>query len=496
MKKIVCELCEGTEFTKDGGFFICQGCGTRYSLEEAKNMMREVDDAEIAGSATPIITTAATNPNQQQIDNLLVLATTAYEAQNNQEAENYCNRAIELDATNYRAWLLKGKSVGWSSSLQNNRMQEAAHSFSKAIDFAPTDETEEVKTQAIEELKRFGIACMQIACDSFSKYGDSNSHPNRNAIAEIQNARKAFIDSLNVLSAHGNEVSIPEGYIEEITDLMSGAATVGHGKCMMTSGMLGLASVLGRRPSSADMQDCLEMYECCYDLLQETINLSNPDDEKNVERYALLADCAKYVVEEADTYDSKKQEYRVKKAEAERQKAALEIRVKELKAEAERKAEEEKQARIKAYWEAHAEEKASLEKEKETLTAKIAKLRPSISEIEGEINNIDAELKTDVPSEAETKKIDSRLKEIDRRMMNLGLFAGREKKQLNEERSTLYGRRDALKDKIQKEKYDRDTELRGRKKPLEEKKDDLSSQLEAAEKRLAAVESELTKDPE
>ena len=41
MKKIVCDLCDSTEFVKEGGMFICQGCGTKYSLEEAKSMMRE-----------------------------------------------------------------------------------------------------------------------------------------------------------------------------------------------------------------------------------------------------------------------------------------------------------------------------------------------------------------------------------------------------------------------------------------------------------------------
>ena len=31
MKKIVCELCDGTEFVKEGGMFVCQGCGTKYT---------------------------------------------------------------------------------------------------------------------------------------------------------------------------------------------------------------------------------------------------------------------------------------------------------------------------------------------------------------------------------------------------------------------------------------------------------------------------------
>lgn len=41
MKQLTCEMCGSTELVKDGGFFICQTCGTKYSVEEAKKMMIE-----------------------------------------------------------------------------------------------------------------------------------------------------------------------------------------------------------------------------------------------------------------------------------------------------------------------------------------------------------------------------------------------------------------------------------------------------------------------
>ena len=44
MKKIICEMCEGTEFVKENGMFVCQECGMKYSVEEAKKLMREVGE--------------------------------------------------------------------------------------------------------------------------------------------------------------------------------------------------------------------------------------------------------------------------------------------------------------------------------------------------------------------------------------------------------------------------------------------------------------------
>ena len=43
MKQMKCEMCESTELMKEDGFFVCQGCGCKYSVEEAKKLMVEVE---------------------------------------------------------------------------------------------------------------------------------------------------------------------------------------------------------------------------------------------------------------------------------------------------------------------------------------------------------------------------------------------------------------------------------------------------------------------
>ncbi|MBR5231844.1 MAG: TFIIB-type zinc finger domain-containing protein [Clostridia bacterium] len=53
MKKIVCEMCESTEFVKEDGLFVCQGCGCKYSSEDAKKMMKEVDEAPAGSTSAP-----------------------------------------------------------------------------------------------------------------------------------------------------------------------------------------------------------------------------------------------------------------------------------------------------------------------------------------------------------------------------------------------------------------------------------------------------------
>lgn len=41
MKQLTCEMCGSTNLLKQDGVFVCQSCGTKYSVEEAKKMIAE-----------------------------------------------------------------------------------------------------------------------------------------------------------------------------------------------------------------------------------------------------------------------------------------------------------------------------------------------------------------------------------------------------------------------------------------------------------------------
>lgn len=49
MKQLTCEMCGGTDLIKQDGVFVCQSCGCKYSIEEAKKMMVE-GTVEVAGT--------------------------------------------------------------------------------------------------------------------------------------------------------------------------------------------------------------------------------------------------------------------------------------------------------------------------------------------------------------------------------------------------------------------------------------------------------------
>ena len=494
MKKIVCDLCDSTEFVKEGGMFICQGCGTKYSLEEAKSMMREVEGSAPVSTGAPVTAVPMGNPNQQQIDNILVLATTAYEAQNYAEAENYCNQAVVLDAMCYKAWNLKGKAVGWQSKIDNLRIEEAAHSFCKAIDFAPEEEKEELKTQAVEELKKLGLALISLRKNRFS------GSPDAQELKGFDSDRKVLLDSLLVLLSHGNAVGMPEGYLDEISTMMNQAAVAA----------LNMVRTAWKKVEHASHEDWNTYLDWCSNIEQLIRKSIDASDVVRYENLAIVLEepidtCSwkREWVSYASEYrwfkdyslaDSAKS-YRRTEAQKARDKAKeLKKKVEEKKAAEARKAEEEKQARIKAYWEAHAEEKAALEAEQKELEAKKDKLATEISGLDAEIKALDP--KGTVPSEAEDEKLRDQIRDLENQRSKLGMFAGKQKKQITEEIASLNGRRDSLKSKIEDEKKARQAEADKKMAPLKEKRAELQSQLDAATKRINAIVNELAKDPE
>ena len=463
-------------------------------------MMQEVEgDIAPVSVSMPTASGPVGDPNQAQIDNILVLATTAYEAQNYAEAENYCNRAIEIDAMCFKAWDLKGKAVGWQSKVDNLRIEEAAHSFCKAIDFAPEEEKEELKTQAVEELKKLGLALILVRKQRFSVCPDSTE------LNGFTRDRKAMLDAILVLLSHGNAVGMPEGYLEQIAIMMNEAAVAATNMARTVWNEVDY-------PSDKDLQTYLDWMGNIESLLRQAIDASDADDEADIQRYKNLIIVLEDPINKSSykrVWDSYASEYRwinskclTNSAISTRQRqvkecrdriAELEKKVKEKKDAEAKKAEAERQARIKAYWEAHADEKRALEAELEELEDKCNNLQAEISELESQIK---AETPTgNVPSENEDNKVMDRIRELENRRPNLGLFAGKERKRIGEELATLYGKHDTLKAKIEQEKTDRLAKIDAKLAPITYKRKKLDSELDKVYKRRVVILTKLKKDP-
>ena len=272
MKKIVCELCGESDFIKEGEFFVCQVCGAKYTVAEARKLFVDVDATGSTGTSSPksnttsqtvkapqaqpehdeeefahedpvlapkavpttvrrvvvqqktpsndpsavkrivsnvssaqpqrvvvkkpvikrvvVRKTGTTAPVEevvqepvvkaapvqkpvapeipkmvgekaQMIQNLFILAQTAYDSENFVDAEQYANRIIEIDATNCDAWLMKGNCAG-KNQIGNFRLVESINCWNTCLANATKEEKEDyaftVRTN-----------CMDIAIDYILK---------------------------------------------------------------------------------------------------------------------------------------------------------------------------------------------------------------------------------------------------------------------------------------------------------------------------------------
>lgn len=161
MKKITCEICGSNELIKKEGIFECQTCGTKYSVEEVRKIVLE-GSIDISGSTVKV-------DNSRNIDNYLNIAQNAYKVDNWVECENYCNMILEIDSKNYEAWLLKGKSAFWKSSVEKLRIEETINCFFNSLDNAPENSIIDITIEITKETQAMIMAIIICRCQQFLK---------------------------------------------------------------------------------------------------------------------------------------------------------------------------------------------------------------------------------------------------------------------------------------------------------------------------------------
>lgn len=95
MKQLICEMCGGTDLMKQDGVFVCQSCGCKYSVEEARKMMVE-GTVDVTGSTVKVDTSA-------ELANLYQIARRAKDDNNGENAAKYYDMILVKDPTSWEA---------------------------------------------------------------------------------------------------------------------------------------------------------------------------------------------------------------------------------------------------------------------------------------------------------------------------------------------------------------------------------------------------------
>ena len=134
MKQIKCEICGNNDLIKQDGLFVCQYCGAKYTVDEAKKLMID-GPVDVSGSSVKI-------DDSDRLGNYYQMAESAFTAKNYKETENYCNRILESTPQDYKTWLLKGRAAIMQADVKNFRIDEMIACFDKAKSLNPKLVTE------------------------------------------------------------------------------------------------------------------------------------------------------------------------------------------------------------------------------------------------------------------------------------------------------------------------------------------------------------------
>lgn len=95
MKRLTCEMCLSTDLVKQDGVFVCQSCGCKYTVEEARKMMIE-GTVDVSGSTVKVDTS-------DELVNLYQIARRAKDDNNGENAAKYYDMILVKDPTSWEA---------------------------------------------------------------------------------------------------------------------------------------------------------------------------------------------------------------------------------------------------------------------------------------------------------------------------------------------------------------------------------------------------------
>lgn len=535
MKQLMCEMCGSKDLLKDGGVFVCQSCGCKYTVEEAKKMMVE-GTVEVTGTVKV--------DNSAFVDNYLNLAKNAFDSDNNAECERYCNQVLEIDANNYLAWYYKGCAAGWQSSIANDRIMEASRCFLTSLSNAPEEEKRKVVALSCSQVKKLCTALVSICCNNYSELPSVNNA--KTLISKTQDAvsfARAYTAVEAVKSFEKYDISAmvsAEDGKKELEEQITVAANIewlrnvgGNLANMLNSAQVkAWKNVIWKeyqgsegKPDDYDLNRFIERGDAAISILKTAIEIEDSIDDK-IQYYENLKvintsirDCQSWekqytsygsywVKSKSLTFEAKNirtnqiNSYSSKISSLKEQKIKEEEK-KRKKKEEERKMKEERRIKaIEKYWEEHAEEKASLEAEKEELLDKRKELENIISDIEQPYNIQILELRKKkedrLPEEDTLASISEEISSTTDRMNSLGLFKGKEKSEL---RSKIENDKKKLRDlevEIESIKERRNSDIGHEilviQDEMKEKTKEFKEQLLEIENRTLEINAEFNKD--
>lgn len=198
MKQLTCEMCGSTDLIKKDGVFVCQSCGCKYSVEEAKKMMIE-GIVDVSGSTVKV-------DRSENVAALLERAGMALEDEEWKKASYYSEQILDLEPKNADAYLVKLMSalgVKYKKDLAHCKEPfDGDKNYKKIMSFGSEQLREELcgYVSLIKERNDLSNKAfeqkVELVVEAFRKAQEKNDSSSKEAVI---NRKKARLTELSVI---------------------------------------------------------------------------------------------------------------------------------------------------------------------------------------------------------------------------------------------------------------------------------------------------------
>lgn len=454
MKQLTCEMCGGTDLVKQDGVFVCQSCGIKYSVEEAKKMMVE-GVVEVTGTVKV--------DNSEKVEKILINARRAYSDKNYKEAQSLFGQVLNEQTDNYEAILFQGLSLGWQGNTVKYYMDQAGGSTERALEVSQkingnSEESYSFASEAINGLCDLGFALsdlciknMNSAIDTFNKQ-----------LEDLKRRQKALPFGSDV-SYLKRELDRDQTYMNEQVEKY-------------------------RKINDNTLLIVLSAFDKAVDLLE---NIEISDDLVYIgygffsNAFIKLALLQKRIVYKITSEKAQKVSERiVKNTNVFRQKMEEE----------KQKKEQERKDRIDAYWNEHIEEKNKLIEEKNSNNNQKSELELQIEAYTNQLNSYINEKDKLVPAMAEIQQLNYTISRLTQEKAELGILKGKEKKEIDFQISELEKKISVLNTTAYSQKIEQNNIYQNKINEVQDTIAKLQVTLNEVNERIKSIDYELTKD--
>lgn len=269
MASLTCDICGGRLKMRKGKTAVCESCGMEHSVERVREKIQEVKGTVHVDSA-------------HLIENFLQIAKDAYSTGNYAEAERYCNKVLENDASHVEASVIKGKAIGGQSNLSNFRFREVAICFANAVNSADDDLKESINNDVQEGFRKFVIDLITTRCVRFVKWPDDEES-------------KGFCNDLQEISESISWYIIESGMTIDRNRVFSDV-----GQMVSLTINAALMTKIGPEykndSSRSAYRTFVERIDYCALILEKTADLCDNDDSSDVKIYEVIISMLETVI--------------------------------------------------------------------------------------------------------------------------------------------------------------------------------------------------------